>query len=121
MTNPERERAFSLRLLGLSWEEIGAELGYTGQAVRKDLKWCLSAQRINETQIPYPRLARYISGRYRGNVGAFLKDVGLPRDRGYDQLHGKTPMTPEVVEQIAFHTGLLKREILERRPDHVSL
>ena len=41
MTKSERIRAFELRLEGSGWEQIGREIGYTGETVKQDLRRCI--------------------------------------------------------------------------------
>ena len=113
MTNFERKKAFSLRLEGNGWKEIGEALGYCSETVKKDLRLCILGKPRRVRSV-YPALSRFIEERYGGSVRAFALDCGLGPQVLYSVLPGRRPMSPEEVQCIRELSGLSPAEILRR-------
>lgn len=76
MSNEEKLRAFAMRLEGKTWDEIGAELHYTKQAVHQALYSVLCGGE-RSAQIVYPEIREYIARRHDGSVSAFAADIEM--------------------------------------------
>ena len=119
MTNEERLRAFTLRLEGETWEDIGTALGYRGESVSQDLAACLRRPRLIRSV--YPELAMLIRQDYGGCIRDFALACGIRPNLMYDLLSGRKPMTPDREGRIRTATGVKSRELFHRRECHVHL
>lgn len=76
MTKNDRLKAFSMRLEGYSWQEIGRAIGYTGNTVRQDLTACLMVT-PRQVRCAYPVIRRIIEDKYDCNIKTFAAACGM--------------------------------------------
>lgn len=105
MSNEELLKAFSLRLEGKKWEDIGNALHYSGNHVREQLLsvWAMKSFKRLESE-RYPRLATYITRYYRGIVSAFCVESNIPPSTVAKILQGSSP-APETRNKIRAFAG----------------
>lgn len=111
MTNEERRRAFDLRLRGKTWNEIAAELNYSGGSyVERDIKQCVSGRR-KKIPCQYPAIQNIIVSEYYGSVPAFAEACGVNYNTMHATLVGRNKKPSRYVAlTICAKTGLTYKE-----------
>lgn len=113
MTNPERLRAFEMRLDGASWPAIAAQLHYTPESIKRDLSACIKSV-PHQIQCVYPAIRRAIADRY-GTVRAFSQQTGLSSNTLYYIFSGRVACpSKKVADAILLATGLTYEEAFRR-------
>jgi DNA-binding phage protein len=116
MTNPERLRAFEMRLDGATWAAIAAQLHYTPEAIQKDLAACIRSA-PHRIQCVYPAIRQAISQRY-GTIRAFSEQTGLSPNTLYYILSGRVNRPrKDAADAILLATGLTYEEAFRREED----
>jgi hypothetical protein len=113
MTNQERMKAFSMRLEGRGWKEIGRALGYSDSTVQQDLKRCVEI-RPRQVHCVYPALRDHITERCGGSVQAFAHACGIGVNTLYAVLPGRVHPGKLVIDAILKTTGLPYEEAFRR-------
>lgn len=102
MTRNELVKAFELRVDGLTWDEIGARLFFTGDHVKKSVRNALDGKgsfRVLKSAA-YPQLAQYITARYRGNASSFAGAAKVSSNVILRALAGKSRLSGPSLEKI---------------------
>ena len=116
MTRQERIKAFTMRIDGANWSEIGRELGYSSTAVKSDLQACVQSIPHQVTCI-YPRIRKIIVDDFGGSARAFAIACGTTPNRMYHYLSGRGTLNKSIVETILTFTGLTYDEAFTREEE----
>lgn len=109
MTHSERMKAFELRLLGLSWREIGKRIGYTRATVENDIKACVGGKR-KPTPCVYPELKERVIRDYYGSINRLAAEAGVSYNAAYNCLSGRVDPTKGTGAKICAHLGMTMEE-----------
>ncbi len=121
MTNLERQTAFTLRLAGCSWQEIGERLGYLPQSVYEDLERCLHRRPGSTPRCVYPVLRRVLEEACNSSVSDFAQQCGISASAAYAVLGGRCPMTERMAKRIGAAMGLPPETVKWRREQIVPV
>ena len=114
MTRQERLEAFTRRIDGATWEEIGAALGYAPTTVWKDLHNCITAM-PRRPNIRYPGLRRYVEEECGGSVRQLARRCGVKEAVLYYSLSDGVP-NRDTVQAILSATGRPYEELFDHDP-----
>lgn len=114
MTRQERLEAFTRRIDGATWEEIGAALGYAPTTVWKDLHNCITTM-PRRPNIRYPGLRRYVEEECGGSVRQLARRCGVKEAVLYYSLSEGVP-NRDTVQAILSATGRPYEELFDHDP-----
>ena len=112
MTRKDRLTAFSMRLDGMTWAQIGKCLSYSPGAVSKDLHRVLEKEQAAPVLL-YPNLQRYMEKQCYGSVEAFAHAMHVsPHRLRCVLIYGDEP-AESLVQKITEATGLTEKEAVQ--------
>lgn len=112
MTNDERIKAFTMRLDGKTWEEIGDVLHYAPCTARADIVRCINAA-PRKIRCCYPAIRRVIIDQY-GSIRNFSAVCGFHSNTIRLVLSGRCRPSRRVADAILAATGLSYEEAFRR-------
>lgn len=120
MTREELIMAFTMRLDGATFEEIGNKFGVTRQAIMYNFDSVVHRGRDKKTDIAiskivYPNIARYIKDA-QITMGKFIEMLGYSSSKANvaNALYGKRNMSAKMICGIVKTTGMTYKEVVER-------
>ena len=116
MTKNDRMKAFSMRLEGYSWQEIGRAIGYTGNTVRQDLTACLMVT-PRQVRCAYPVIRRIIEDEYDCNIKSFAAACGMSDGAMRYTLSGQNRVPRKRQEAICSVIGIPMAEAFRKEGD----
>ena len=90
----------------MTWDQIGAQLGYSGNVVEQDLRQSIKRSNINLCLVASPELRRRIALDYNGSVTAFLRGIRYPVNAGRRELAGKDPYSDRLRAAVKAAVGI---------------
>ena len=113
LTNRERIEAFRMRLQGMTWEEIGDEIGYTADTVYRELSYIM--KNAYTKPCAYPYLQRLIEDKFGGSISAFCASIDGTSPSFYFRflrmLRGKTKPNKADIDMILESIGASYEEV----------
>lgn len=109
MTYEDRLKAFEMRLIGMTWDQIAAELHYGSSSIAAEMRSIVNGRAMRGACI-YPAMRQIINRDYNGSIYKFAEASGLPYGRVYNCLTGRT---------IPSKTGQLICDFLKMTPEQV--
>lgn len=110
MTNEEKIEAFRLRLQGLSWDEIGERLYFSGNYIYKSLKKTLTIYDVRKKRtvndIVFPVLREIIISQYGGSIAKFLKGIHTNEERFREFIFGNIDISENIKKRAADLCGM---------------
>ena len=114
MTNEERIRAYRLRLSGMTWEAIGARIGYAPMTVRNDLFASLQKKPRAPAPIIYPAIKSACLTRYGGSLHAMAVDFGIADSTLRDCFLGGATPGEKIISCVEEKLGLSYKDAFRR-------
>ena len=112
MTQKDRLSAFRLRLKGLSYEQIGRQLGYDSHTVYLDLRNCLRGNwKPLKWKIRYPAICEYTEEECGGSMKALADRCGLSPNTLYNIFYSDQPPGPKVTQALERVIGKPRAEL----------
>lgn len=116
MRDDELLQAFSYRLEGFTFQDIGEKLGYSKQNIQLELDRVLRGRKASiryrsEWQKNQPKLTKIILGKY-GNLTNFCKETGCDYRSVHNLLQGVCYPRQKVMTQLLKVTGLKYSDIM---------
>lgn len=109
MTRAERIKAFSMRLDGYSWQEIGKKLGYEPATVFGDISRCIHKKRW-ALPIAYPALREICARQFDGSISKMATAMGVSDSTLRNQLNGTCPPSGNTIRIVTEVFGLSFKE-----------
>lgn len=89
MTSEDKMKAFEMRLIGMTWDQIAAELHYASTNIAMEMKAVVNGRAVRGACI-YPAMRLILQRDYNGSMHKFAEACGLPYGRVYSYLTGRT-------------------------------
>lgn len=105
MTRADRIKAFRMRIDGMSWADIGHQLGYDSSSVYRDIKNCISSPRC-PSRIIYPALFKICVEQFDGSILQMSKELGISDSALRSCLFGKSRPTARIIDAVRSRFGL---------------
>ena len=113
MTREERIKAFSMRLDGCSWQEIGKKMGYEPATVFGDVSRCIHKKRRN-LPIVYPALCEICVHQFDGSISKMATAMGVSDSTLRNQLNGTCPPSGNTIRIVTEVFGLSFKDAFGR-------
>lgn len=109
MTHEDRLKAFEMRLIGMTWDQIAAELHYSSASIAEEMHAIVNGRAMRGACI-YPAMRQILNRDYHGSMHKFAEASGLSYGRVYSCLTGRTRPSK---------TGQLICDFLKMTPEQV--
>lgn len=109
MNREERIKAFTMRLDGFSWEDIGKEIGYEPSTVFCDVSRCIKKRR-RPVSIVYPALREMCYQKFDGSLSNMAKALGLSESTLRSQMNGTCQPSGNTIRAILSVFGMTFEE-----------
>lgn len=107
MTYADLEKAFSMRVRGFNYCEIGRAMNYDSGAVRLALKNVVDGKRRRKNPLCiYPRIAEYMRINAENRISVFADMLGISESSTREILAGRREVTAKFRAAVANTTGM---------------
>ena len=107
MTYAELEKAFSMKLRGFNYCEIGRALNYDSGAVRLALKNVVDGKKRRKNPLCiYPRIAEYMRINAENRISVFADLLGISESSTREILAGRREVTTKFRKAVVSLTGM---------------
>ena len=107
MTYAELEKAFSMKLRGFTYSEIGRAMNYDYGTVRLALKSVVDGKnRRKDPPCIFPKIARYIRINAENRISVFADMLGVSESQTREILAGRHEVTPKFRKAVSKATGM---------------
>lgn len=117
MTYADLEKAFSMKLRGFSYAEIGRAMNYDSGAVRLALKNVVDGKKRRKDPLCiFPKISRYMRINAENRISVFADMLGISESSTREILAGRREVTPKFRSAVIRLTGMGAAEAFSPYP-----
>lgn len=106
MTYADLEKAFSMKLRGFTYSEIGRAMNYDYGTIRAALKNVVDGKRRKDPRCIFPRISRYMRINAENRITVFADMLGVSESQTREILAGRHEVTPKFRAAVVNTTGM---------------
>lgn len=116
MTYAELEKAFSMKLRGFTYSEIGRAMNYDYGTVRMALKSVVDGKMRKDPRCIFPKISRYMRINAENRISVFADMLGISESSTREILAGRREVTPKFRAAVVKLTGMGAAEAFSPYP-----